>query len=66
MSENRIETTDSFKELLPASGDMLAVPMITDAGLWHHLNIKLPAGGSILVSVPEAVLNAYPEYFKWK
>ena len=64
MSRSRLKTSENFKEELPFSGDQIPVPMFTDSGLWVHLNIRLGKGHKIILSVPEATINAFPEYFE--
>ena len=63
---NRIKTSDSFANLLPASGDKVAVEMFQDAGLWHHMTVRDKKGKIIaVISAPASVVEERPEYFKF-
>jgi len=64
MDEERIKTTENFTKLLPFSGGAVAVEMFRDVGLFYHLNVKLPDGGYVILSVSDRVAEKYPEYFK--
>jgi len=64
MEEERIKTTENFIKLLPFSGGSIACEDTPEVGLVYHLNIKLPAGGYIILTVPETTAQNYPEYFK--
>jgi len=64
MSKHRIKTSASFQKLLPFSGDRIPVPPLVESGLFHHLALKMPSGGRVILSVPQEVARNYPEYFK--
>ena len=64
MEEERIITTDNLKTLMPFSGGAVACEDVAETGLVYHLNIRLPQGGYVMLTVGETVAEKYPEYFK--
>ena len=65
MAKKRIRTTESFKEVLPLTGDSTPVSMLDVGGSFIHLNLRLGNGDWCILSVPEATVNNRPEYFEY-